>query len=60
MLITRLNNMNIEINKQYELILAFHAVYLLKYPDLKDEFDFIETPNVKYVRDLEKLIVPEN
>lgn len=41
MLITRLNNMNIEINKQYELILAFHAVYLLKYPDLKDEFDFI-------------------
>ena len=61
MLITKLNNMNIEINKQYELILAFHAVYLLKHPELKkDELDFIETPNIEYMHDLEKLIIPEN
>ena len=50
MLIAKLNNMNIEINKQYELILAFHAVYLLKHPELKkDELDFIETPNIEYM-----------
>ena len=56
MIIKKLNNMNIEINKQYELILAIHAVYLLKYPELKEEFDFIETPNIEYVHELEKLI----
>ena len=61
MLIAKLNNMNIEINKQYELILAFHAVYLLKHPELKkDELNFIETPNIEYMHDLEKLIIPEN
>ena len=61
MLIAKLNNMNIEINKQYELILAFHAVYLLKHPELKkDELDFIEAPNIEYMHDLEKLIIPEN
>ena len=60
MLITKLNNMNIEINKQYELILAFHAVYLLKHPELReDELDFIEIPNIEYTHDLEKLIIPE-
>ncbi len=60
MLITKLNNMNIELNKQYELILAFYAVYLLKHPELKkEEFDFIETPNIKYIHDLKKLIIPE-
>ena len=61
MLIDKLNNMNIEINKQYELILAIHAVYLLKHPKLrKDELDFIETPDIKYMHDLEKLIPIQN
>lgn len=61
MLITKLNNMNIEINKQYELILAIHAVYLIKHPELREgELDFIETPNIEYMHDLEKLIIPEN
>ena len=60
MLITKLNNMNIEINKQYELILAIHAVYLIKHPELREgELDFIETPNIQYMHDLEKLIIPE-
>ena len=56
MIITKLNNMNVEINKPYELSLAIHAVYLLKHPELKNEFDFIETPNIEYMHDLEKLI----
>lgn len=61
MLIAKLNNMNIEINKQYELILAFHAIYLIKHLELrKDELDFIEMPNIQYMHDLEKLIIPEN
>lgn len=61
MFIAKLNNLNIEINKQYELILAFHAVYLLRHPELREgELDFIETPNIEYTHDLEKLIIPEN
>ena len=56
MIITKFNNMNVEVNKQYELILAIHAVYLLKHPELRDKFDFIETPNINYMHDLEKLI----
>mgnify|MGYP002644481470 CR=1 FL=1 len=61
MILTKINNMNVEINKQYELILAIHAVYLLKHPELKDdEFDFIETPNIKYMHDLEELIPIQN
>lgn len=61
MLIAKLNNMNIEMNKQYELILAIHAVYLIKHPELRNgELDFIETPNIKYMHDLEKLIPIQN
>lgn len=61
MYIKRFNSLNIEINKQYELILAFHAVYLLKHPEFREgELDFIETPDIEYMHDLEKLIIPEN
>ena len=61
MFIKKFNGLNIEINKQYELILAFHAVYLLKHPELREEeLDFIETPNIEYMHDLEKLIISEN
>ena len=61
MLIAKLNNMNIEMNKQYELILAIHAVYLIKHPELRNgELDFIETTNIKYMHDLEKLIPIQN
>lgn len=61
MFIKKFNGLNIEISKQYELILAFHAVYLLKHPELREgELDFIETPNIEYMHDLEKLIIPEN
>lgn len=56
MLIHKINGLSIEINKSYELILAFHAVYLLRHPELCEEFDFIETPNIEYMHDLEKLI----
>ena len=61
MIISKLNKLNIEVNKQYELILAIHAVYLIKHSELrKDEFDFIETPNIEYMHDLEKLIPIQN
>ena len=61
MFIKKFNGLNMVINKQYELILAFHAVYLLKHPELREgELDFIETPNIEYMHDLEKLIIPEN
>lgn len=61
MLIKKFNGLNIEINKQYELILAFHAVYLLKHPELREgELDFIETSDIEYMHDLEKLIITEN
>ena len=61
MIISKLNKLNIEVNKQYELILAIHAVYLIKHSELrKDEFDFIETPNIEYMYDLEKIIPIQN
>lgn len=57
----KLNNINIEINKQYELKLVFHVVYLIKHPKLrKDKLDFIEMPNIWYMHDLEKLIIHDN
>ena len=60
-LVNLVNNMNIEMNKQYELILAIHAIYLIKHPELRNgELDFIETPNIKYMHDLEKLIPIQN
>lgn len=51
--------MNVEINKQYELILAFYTVYLLKHPELRDKFEFIETPNNEYMKELIDLINPD-
>ena len=56
MIIKRFNNLNIEINKQYELLLAIHAVYLLKRPELKEKFDFIELPKIDYLTKLSNLI----
>ena len=41
MVIKKLNDLNIEINKQKELILAFHDVYLLKHLELKSIFQLI-------------------
>lgn len=60
MLIKQFNGMNVEINKQYELILAFHAVYLLKHPEDREILDFVETPDVDYVKELEGLIKPDD
>ena len=56
MIIARFNRLNIELNKQYELILAIHAVYLLKHPELKEEFDFIELPKIDYLTKLSDLV----
>lgn len=60
MLIKKYNGMNVDINKQFELISAFHAVLLLKHPELKDELDFVETPNNEYMQELVNLINPDN
>ncbi len=60
MKIKKLKGLEIIIDKEYELILAFYAVYLSKHPELRKEFDFIEIPNIKYVGELKKLITIEN
>ena len=56
MIIERFNNLNIEINKQYELLLAIHVVYILKHPEFKEKFDFIELPKIDYLTKLSNLI----
>ena len=56
MILKKINGMNILIDKKYELILAFYVVYLLKYPQFKDRFYFIETPNIEYVAELKNMI----
>lgn len=60
MLIRKNNGMNVEVNKQFELISAFHSVLLLKHPELKDDLDFVETPNNEYMQELVNLINPDN
>ena len=60
MIIKKYNGMNVEINKQFELISAFHTVLLLKHPELKDELDFVETPNNEYMQELVNLINPDD
>ena len=59
MIIKKFNGMNVEIKKQFELIAAFHAVYLLKHPEAKEKLDFIETPNNEYMKELISLIDPD-
>lgn len=60
MVITNFHYMKIMIHKQYELFLALHVVYLLKHPELREEFDFVEIPNIDYVKELEQLIPIEH
>lgn len=50
------NGMDVVLLKQYELILAFYAVFLLKHPEYLEMFDFIETPNNEYMKELTNLI----
>lgn len=44
--------MKIQILKQYELLLALHILYLKNNPDMEDEFDFIEIPNISFVDEI--------
>lgn len=60
MIIKKYNGINVEINKQFELISAFHSVLLLKHSELKDDLDFVETPNNEYMQELVNLINPDN
>ena len=60
MLIKKYNGMNIEINKPFELISAFHAALLHKHPELKDELDFVEIPNNEYMQKIVNLINPDD
>lgn len=44
-------------DKKYELICAIHAVYLLSHPELRDdEMEWVETPEIPYMEELEKII----
>ena len=46
------DKMKIQILKQYELLLALHILYLKNNPDMEDEFDFIEIPNISFVDEI--------
>lgn len=50
------NGINVIVNKNYELILALHVALISSYPDLKDEYDWIEVPNIEYVKKIQELI----
>ena len=52
----QIQNLKICILKQYELLLALHVAYLLKFPSEKEKYDFIEIPNIDYVRKIKKMI----
>lgn len=41
--------MKIYSSKIYDLLLALYIVYLRNNPDMVDEFDYIERPNIEYV-----------
>lgn len=60
MKIQELNGLNIKIDKKLELMLAFHAVYLKKHPEMEEEFNFIEIPPIYYLEELEQLINVNN
>lgn len=50
------NGINCGFNKIYDLILALHIAYIKKYPEMKNEFDFIEIPPIEYVDDICNMI----
>ena len=54
--ICKINNLNIIIDKKYELLLALMAVYVKNYPKDREEFDFIESPEITYVEELNNLM----
>ncbi len=56
MKIKELNDLNIIIDKKLELMLAIHAVYLKNHSEARDELDFIETPPIEYLNELETLL----
>lgn len=56
MKIKEFNGMNVLVDKKLELMFAIHAVYLKNHPEARDKLDFIETPPVKYLDELEQLI----
>lgn len=51
--IKKFNGLNIIVDKKLELMLAILAVYLKKHPSEKEKLDFIETPPVDYLDELE-------
>lgn len=60
MKIKEFNSLNVIINKKLELMLAIHAVYLKKHPEVSDELNFIETPPISYLYELEALLNSAN
>lgn len=56
MKIKEFNRLNVIIDKKLELMLAIHAVYLKKHPEVSEELNFIETPPVEYLNELTSLL----
>ena len=52
----KIQNLRICVLKQYELLLALHVAYLLEFPSEKKKYDFIEIPNIDYVRKIKETI----
>lgn len=50
------NRLNVIIDKKLELMLAIHAIYLKNHPEASDELDFVETPPIDYLNELEVLL----
>ena len=54
--IKNINGLNIIINKNLELMLAIHSIFLKHHPEYIEEFDFIEIPPISYIDELDKVI----
>lgn len=53
-------HLNIDYNKQLELVLGIHAAYKRQHPELSSKLDWIECPDVTYVNELINLIDIDN
>ncbi len=56
MKIKKFNELNVIVDKKLELMLAIYAVYLRHHSEKREELDFIETPPIDYLVELEQLL----
>ena len=54
--IKNFNGLNVQLNKNLELMLAIQSVYLKEHPEYSEKFSFIEMPPIPYMNELELII----